>query len=98
MRFRRNIHNEQGGEHRFSPEAMAFWRMTGAAIGRLLPSEQALTFDEVFANYQQHLAEVYPEAGNDDEMYVAWCLVKLADYGMVTIVHEPVSFQGEPAR
>lgn len=84
--------HENGRCRSFPPEAMQFWREYGAAVGEVLRIETPLTFAELVAASREHALE-YPESGpflTLDEEYVAWCLIKLLEYGMAGVVAEPV--------
>jgi len=90
--FVRTTH-EDGRCRPFPPEAWGFWREHGATVGEVLRPETPLTFAEVVVASQEHALE-YPESGlflTLDEEHVAWCLVKLLEYGMAGVVAEPVS-------
>lgn len=76
----------------FPPEAWEFWREHGAAIGEVLRLETPLTFAEIVTASREYALE-YPETGlflTLDEEHVAWCLIRLLEYGMAGVVSEPV--------
>jgi hypothetical protein len=85
IQFIRVTHHE--GYHRsFSAEAMQFWREHGAIVGEILRAECPMTFSEIVVACQESALE-YPEvvpALPLDEAYLAWCLIRLLEYGMVT--------------
>ncbi len=77
----------------FPAEAWEFWRKHGAVVGEVLRLETPLTFAEI-ATVSREVALEYPESGlflSLDEEYVAWCLIRLLEYGMAGVVAEPVS-------
>lgn len=92
IRFIRTTHHN--GHHRsFPTEAMQFWREHGTAVGEVLRLETPLTFAEI-VTASREVALEYPESGlflTLDEEYVAWCLIRLLEYGMAGVVAEPVS-------
>lgn len=91
VKFIRTTH-ENGRFRSFSSEAIRFWREHGATVGEVLRAEAALPFAEVVAASREYVFEC-PESGlyqTLDEAYVAWCLVKLLEYGMASIVAELV--------
>lgn len=88
IQFLRNTHDENGRPRTFPPEAERFWREEAGWVGHLLRHELPLTLGEITAECHCYLME-YPEDGlyvEVDERYVAWCLVKLAEWGMVRVV------------
>lgn len=85
-RFIRTTH-ENGRWRHFPPEARHFWRLHGGLILSLLRPETALTFAELLQACRdyasEHLADGCPEQNGG---YVAWVLVHLIRFGMVTAV------------
>jgi hypothetical protein len=93
IQFIRVTHHE--GCHRsFSDEAMQFWREHGAIVGETLRPECPMTFAEIVVACQE-FAHEYPETVPSpplDEVYIAWCLIKLVEYGMVRVITERQRF------
>lgn len=72
----------------FPPEAWRFWQEHGAAIGEVLRLESPLTFAEIVTASREYAHE-YPESGlflTLEEEYVAWCLIRLLEYGMAGVL------------
>lgn len=87
IRFLRHTH-ENGRHRQFPPEAEAFWWQQGGLVGHMLRHELPMTLAEITAEcqcYQREYSEEVPEK-EVDEQHVAWCLVKLAEWGMARIV------------
>lgn len=92
LKFIRSTH-DNGRCRSFPPEAWRFWHEHGALVGDLLRSESPLTFAEIVTANQEYALE-YPESAPFlplDEAYVAWCLIKLLEYGMASVAVEAVS-------
>lgn len=91
VKFVRTTH-EDGRCRSFPPEAWEFWREHGTAVGEVLRLETPLTFAEI-VTVSREVALEYPESGlflTLDKEHVAWCLIKLLEYGMAGVVAEPV--------
>ncbi|HRQ42409.1 MAG TPA: hypothetical protein PLD25_31220 [Chloroflexota bacterium] len=89
IRFIRTTHHK-GCRRLFSDEATQFWREQGADVGEVLRTETPLTFAEIVSASREYALE-YPESGLYlalDEAHIAWCLIKLLEYGMVRLVTE----------
>ncbi len=76
--------HENGRFRPFPIEAYQFWREQGWVVGEVLRLEQGLTFAEIVFACEEYLLE-HPESGmllplNEEDL--AWCLIKLLDYGM----------------
>lgn len=87
VKFIRTTH-EDGRWQSFPPEACRFWREQGATVGEVLRPETPSTFAEIVIASQETALE-YPESGlflTLDEKHVAWCLIKLLEYGMAGVV------------
>jgi hypothetical protein len=85
--FIRTTH-EDGRWRLFPPEAWQFWHEHGAVVGEVLRVETPLAFAEVVTASREYALE-YPESGLYlvlDEAHIAWCLIKLIAYGMVSVV------------
>lgn len=92
VKFIRTTH-EDGHWRSFPPEAWEFWREHGAIVGEVLRPETPLTFAQVVTASREYALE-YPESGlflTLDEEHVAWCLIKLLEYGMAGVVAEIVN-------
>jgi hypothetical protein len=93
IQFIRSTHHE--GYHRsFSAEAMQFWREQGAIVGETLRAECPMTFAEIVVacrEYAHDIPEMVPSLPLD-EAYIAWCLIKLVEYGMVRAITEMQCF------
>ncbi len=71
-----------------SIEAMTFWQEHGAIVGETLRSESPMTLSEIVIASQEYALE-YPESSPIlplDETYIAWCLVKLLEHGLASVV------------
>lgn len=87
VQFMRTTH-EDGRFRSFSVEAMQFWREHGAIVGDVLRIEEAITFAEIVVASREHAFE-YPESERYlalDEPYIAWCLIRLLEFGMAELV------------
>ena len=63
-----------------------FWQQHGAIIYTQLRLETAVSFDEIVTAYSEYLFE-NPEHGIEvDERYVAWVLLKLAEYKLIQVI------------
>ncbi|MFZ1398767.1 MAG: hypothetical protein WAS33_17810, partial [Candidatus Promineifilaceae bacterium] len=65
-------------------ESYQFWHAHGWIVGEVLRLEQGMTFAEIISACEEYLLE-YPESSmllSLNEQYLAWCLLKLLDYGM----------------
>lgn len=80
--------HENGRFRPFPNEAYQFWREQGWIVGEVLRLEQGMTFAEIVSACEEYLLE-HPESGmllSLNEQHLAWCLIKLLDYGMVVPV------------
>ncbi|HRQ42266.1 MAG TPA: hypothetical protein PLD25_30480 [Chloroflexota bacterium] len=87
MQFIRSTH-EDGRFRHFSPEANRFWRRYATVVGAVLPLESPLSFAELMTACREYALE-YAETSPLPELhesYVAWVLIHLIEYGMVTAV------------
>ncbi len=90
VQFIRTTH-ENGRFRHFPPEANRSWRRYGAVVGGLLRLECPIPFADLMAACRDYALE-HAENGPLPELhesYVAWVLIRLIEYGMVTAV--PVS-------
>ncbi len=91
VKFIRTTH-ENGRWRSFPTQAWQFWREYGAVVGEVVRAETPMSFAEIVIASREHALE-YPESGlylalND--AYIAWCLIRLLEYGMSTVVAEGV--------
>jgi hypothetical protein len=92
VKFVRSTH-EGVRFHPFSTEAYQFWRDHGWVVGEVLRPEQGMTFSEIVSASREYLLD-HPESEMllpVREAYLAWCLIKLLEYGMAGVVAEPIS-------
>ncbi len=89
VKFVRTTH--RNGRYRtFPTEALTFWREHGALVGEVLRAESPMTFAEIVTASSEYVLE-YPETVPLlplDETYIAWCLIKLLEHGMVGLAIE----------
>lgn len=91
VKYVRTTH-ENGRFCPFPTEAHQFWRDHGWVVGEILRLEQGMAFSEIVLASQEYLL-AHPESEillPVRETHLAWCLVKLLEYGMVGVVAEPV--------
>ena len=76
----------------FPHEAWQFWYSTGGIVGELVRPETPMTLAEIAAACQESAFDTIADGPHPEknEAYVAWCLVKLMEYGMVAPVLMPV--------
>jgi hypothetical protein len=91
VKFIRSTH-ENGRFRPFSTEAYQFWLDHGWIVGEVLRPEQGMG---LFGNRcgQEYLLD-HPESEMllpVSEAHLAWCLIKLLEYGMACVVAEPVN-------
>lgn len=87
VQFIRNTH-ENGRFRHFSPEALSFWQQHGSVIGAVLRPETSLTFPELITACREYAFEHITDGSHPETIsgYVAWVLVHLMDYDMVSTV------------
>lgn len=90
LRFVRTTHIN-GQMRSFPRKARQFWYSTGGIIGELVRPETPMTLAEIAAACQEAAFDTIADGPHPemDETYVAWCLVKLIEYGMVAPVLTP---------
>jgi hypothetical protein len=83
------IHHDRNGRVRpLSPEAWQFWQLQGGVVGSILRHETPLPLSAIveacleLAEEQADCAP-FPE---ENEQYVAWCLLKLVEHDLAAIV------------
>jgi hypothetical protein len=82
--FVRTTHRD-GHFRSFPAEAARFWRDQGAIVGEVLRYECPLTFAEIVAACKENVLED-PQASLLpflDETHIAWCLIRLLEFGMI---------------
>lgn len=87
LRFARTTH-VNGQMRSFPPDAWQFWYSTGGIVGELVRPETPMTLAEIAAACQEAAFDTIADGPHPemDETYVAWCLLKLVEYGMVAPV------------
>jgi hypothetical protein len=86
--FIRNTHDLNGRARPLSPEAWQFWQLQGGVVGSILRPETPLPLPAIveacleLAEEQADCAP-FPE---ENEQYVAWCLLKLVEHDLAAIV------------
>ena len=85
VQFIRTTH-ENGRFRLYPPEALTFWQQHGAVIGSVLRPEIPLTFPELIAACREYAFEHLTDGPHPEVIsgYVAWVLVHLMHYGMVS--------------
>lgn len=85
LKFVRTTHLN-GRFRPFPTEAYQFWQAHGWLVGEALRQETGMSFSEMVEACQE-LIEEHPEAEpyRVNEPYLAWCLVRLLEFGMVTV-------------
>lgn len=75
--------HEDGRFRPFPTEAYQFWREHGWIVGEALRPETGMTFAELVEACKE-LIEQHPEIELHwlDERYLAWCLIRLLEFGM----------------
>lgn len=84
--FIRSTH-DNGRFRPYPTEAYQFWAEHGWLVGEVLRQEQGMRFEEIVQACSELLNE-HPEREPNvvSEKHIAWCLVKLLEFGMATIV------------
>lgn len=92
LRFVRTTH-VNGQMCSFPREAWQFWYSTGGIVGELVRPETPMTLAEIAAACQEAAFDTISDGPHPEtnEAYVAWCLVKLIEYGMVALVLMPTT-------
>lgn len=85
IKFIRTTH-EDGRFRPFPTAVNQFWRDHGWIVGDVLRPETGMSFAEIVEACNE-LIEQHPEIEPHclDIYYLAWCLVRLLEYGMVSI-------------
>jgi hypothetical protein len=94
IQFARTTHHN-GRFRSFPPDAMQFWCDHGAIVGEVLRHECPLAFAEIVTACKEYVLED-PRASLLpflDEAHIAWCLIKLLEFGMIG----PVVKESSPA-
>jgi hypothetical protein len=87
LRFVRTTH-VNGQMRSFPHEAWQFWYSNGGIVGELVRPETPMTLAEIAAACQESAFDTIADDPHPEtnEAYVAWCLVRLMEYGMVAPV------------
>ena len=84
--FIRSTH-EDGRFRPYPTEAYQFWAEHGWLVGEVLRQEQGMCLAEIVHACTELLAEHPERVPNQvSEKHIAWCLVKLLEFGMAAIV------------
>ena len=100
LKFIRTTHDVQGQLRHFPPPAWQFWQEHGHVAGQLLRSEEAMTFEELLLAAEEYTFEYITDGPQPtaDEKYLAWCLLRLVDFGMAAVIlPSPTPPEPEPA-
>lgn len=92
LRFVRTTHIN-GRMRSFPRQACRFWYSTGGIVGELVRPETPMTLIEIAAACREAAFDTIADGPHPEtnETYVAWCLVKLIEYGMVAPVLTPAT-------
>ncbi|MBP8003240.1 MAG: hypothetical protein KA314_26270 [Chloroflexi bacterium] len=92
LRFARTTHIN-GRMRSFPRQAWQFWYSTGGIVGEIVRPETSMTLAEIAAACQEAAFDTIADGPHPetDEAYVAWCLLKLSEYGMVAPVLTPTT-------
>ncbi len=90
LHFVRTTH-VNGKMRSFPRQAWQFWYRTGGIVGELVRPETPMTLAEIAAACQESAFDTIADGDHPEtnEAFVAWCLVKLMEYGMVAPVLMP---------
>ena len=90
LRFVRTTHIN-GQMRSFPRQAWQFWYSTGGIVGEMVRPEAPMTLAEIAAACQESAFDTIADGDHPEtnEAFVAWCLVKLMEYGMVAPVLTP---------
>lgn len=88
LKFIRTTHDSHGQPRQFPRAAWQFWQVHGEVVGRLLRAEIALSFDEILTSAEEYAFEYITDGPQPaaDEHYLAWCLLRLVEYGMAAVI------------
>ena len=94
LHFVRTTHIN-GQMRSFPRQAWQFWYRTGGIVGELVRPETPMTLAEIAAACQEAAFDTIADGPHPEtnEAYVAWCLVKLMEYGMVAPVSTPARLE-----
>lgn len=86
VRFTRSTH-KNGRFRPYPTEAYQFWTDHGWLVGEVLRQEEGMRLAEIVQACTELLDE-HPvrEPNTVSEKHIAWCLVKLLEFGMAAIV------------
>ena len=86
--FIRNTHDRNGRARLLTPRAWQFWQQQGHIVGSILRPETPLPLPAIVEACLE-LTEEQADCGpfpEENEQYVAWCLLKLVEYDLAAIV------------
>jgi hypothetical protein len=86
--FIRNTHDRNGRVRVLTPAAWQFWQEHGHMVGSALRLETPLPLPAIVEACLE-LAEEQADCGpfpEENEQYVAWCLLKLVEHDLAAIV------------
>ena len=86
--FIRNTHDRNGRMRLLTPRAWQFWQQQGHIVGSILRPETPLPLSAIVEACLE-LAEEQADCGpfpEENEQYVAWCLLKLVEHDLAAIV------------
>ena len=91
LKFIRTTHDAHGRARQFPEAAWRFWQENGEVVGRLLRPEVALAFDEILVAAEEYAFEYITDGPQPsaDEQYLAWCLLRLVEFGMAAVIVVP---------
>ena len=96
--FIRNTHDQNGCARTLTPQAWQFWQQQGHIVGSVLRPETPLPLPDIFEACLE-LAEEQADCGpfrEENEQYVAWCLLKLVELDLAAIVLPTVLLTPQP--
>jgi hypothetical protein len=96
--FIRNTHDRNGRARPLTSEAWQFWQLQGSVVGSTLRHETPLPLSAIVEACLD-LAEEHADCGpfpEENEQFVAWCLLKLVEYDLAAIVLPTTSLAPRP--
>ncbi len=96
--FIRNTHDQNGRARTLTPQAWRFWRQYGHMVGSALRPELPLPLPAIVEACLD-LAEEQADSGphlEENEQYVAWCLLKLVEHDLAAIVLPEAPLSPQP--
>ena len=86
--FIRNTHDRNGRMRLLTPRAWQFWQQQGHIVGSILRPETPLPLPAIVEACLEQ-AEEQADSGphpEENEQYVAWCLLKLVEHNLAAII------------